>query len=95
MFYNDVWGTICDDNWDTQDATVVCRQLGLTTTNVQALGSSYFGPGFGTTWLDEVGCQGYESDLVDCLHSGWGVEDCTHAEDASVVCGEGEAFLLS
>lgn len=28
VFYDDQWGTICDDNWDNAEASVVCKMLG-------------------------------------------------------------------
>uniref|UniRef100_A0A8B9CN79 SRCR domain-containing protein n=1 Tax=Anser brachyrhynchus TaxID=132585 RepID=A0A8B9CN79_9AVES len=85
VFYNNEWGTVCDDNWDVSDATVVCRQLGCGTA-LSAPGSARFGWGSGRIWLDEVNCTGEENDISQCKAKTWGVHNCHHGEDAGVVC---------
>ncbi|XP_052561060.1 deleted in malignant brain tumors 1 protein-like isoform X4 [Tympanuchus pallidicinctus] len=85
VFYNNEWGTVCDDNWDMNDAAVVCRQLGCGTA-LSAPGSARFGWGHSHIWLDEVHCTGEENDISQCAAKTWGVHNCHHGEDAGVVC---------
>ena len=85
VFYNGTWGTICDDSWDTQDAEVVCRQLGYDGA-LSAPHAAPFGRGTGQIWLDDVQCVGKEISISECYHRGWGDHNCWHGEDAGVVC---------
>ena len=36
--------------------------------------------------LDDLQCNGDEGNLLECGHSGWGVSDCLHSQDAGVEC---------
>ncbi|XP_022072440.2 lysyl oxidase homolog 3B isoform X3 [Acanthochromis polyacanthus] len=85
LFYKGEWGTICDDDFSLANANVLCRQLGF----VSATGwthSAKYGKGQGKIWLDNVLCGGGEKSIELCKSRGWGNSDCTHDEDAGVVC---------
>jgi hypothetical protein len=83
IFYDNQWGTICDDSFDMHDANVACRQMGYThaTESIQN-----FGGGSGQIWFDNVGCTGNEESIHDCDHAGWGQHNCAHSEDVGVAC---------
>ena len=85
VYYQNQWGTVCDDFFSLTDANVVCRQLGFKAATA-ALSFSAFGQGTGNIWLDNLGCSGTESCLRNCSHNGWGVHNCAHFEDAGVRC---------
>uniref|UniRef100_A0A6I8NBT6 Lysyl oxidase homolog n=1 Tax=Ornithorhynchus anatinus TaxID=9258 RepID=A0A6I8NBT6_ORNAN len=79
------WGTVCDDDFTLDTAHVFCRHLGF----VAATGwthSAKYGKGTGRIWLDNVNCGGGEKSVADCQSRGWGNSDCTHEEDAGVIC---------
>ncbi|XP_009954761.1 PREDICTED: macrophage receptor MARCO-like [Leptosomus discolor] len=82
IFHQGSWGTICDDNWGIEDATVVCQMLGYS----RAISAFTATAGTGQIWLDDVNCSGNERSIFDCRKSNWGVHNCSHGEDAGVEC---------
>jgi len=85
IFYRNSWSTVCDDGWDSDDASVVCKQLGLSSSG-SAVSLAGFGRGIGTILLDEVRCTAGQSNIFDCRHNGFQNHDCSHSEDAGVRC---------
>ena len=86
------WGTVCDDFWGLEDATVACRQAGYLGA-LQALSSAAFGEGSGPIHLDDVECAGTEQRLVDCIHRRF--NNCDHSEDAGVVCDNSASITVT
>ena len=93
IYHNTEWGTVCDDRFASDDAAVVCRQLGYT--GGAAHHQAAFGEGTGTIWMDDVDCTGSESRLADCSSLGWGVHNCRHSEDVGVSCGAASSLSLT
>ncbi|XP_078317936.1 uncharacterized protein LOC144620594 isoform X2 [Crassostrea virginica] len=84
--FNNTWGTICDDGFTSQTASVICHMLGFSRNGASYAESATFGQGSGQIWLDEVICTGSESSIMQCRSNGWGVHDCGHHEDVGVYC---------
>ncbi|XP_046551066.1 deleted in malignant brain tumors 1 protein-like [Haliotis rubra] len=86
VYYNGIWGTVCDDSFGADEAKVVCRQLGRYESGVTPRAIQTFGFGGGQIWLDDVSCSGSESSLASCSHNSWGVNNCGHSEDVGIIC---------
>ena len=84
IFHADIWGWVCDDFWDTSDASVVCRSIGFRYGT--AVTGGVFTGSPGQIWLDNVICDGDEESLTECASRNYGDHDCSIAENAGVVC---------
>ena len=93
IYYDGEWGTICDDFWSVEDANVACRQLGFAGGTVLDWGffrNPIFpmGDDDQKIWLDDLRCDGGESNLLECdsNHSEVGRHNCRHKEDVLLRC---------
>ncbi|KFQ70215.1 Deleted in malignant brain tumors 1 protein, partial [Phaethon lepturus] len=82
------WGTLCASRWDLLDAHVLCRDLGCGFAESIPRGG-HFGRGTGPVWKDSFHCEGTEAHLGQCPVTALGASQCSHENDAAVICSEG------
>lgn len=93
VYHKGLWGTVCDDHFDMNDATVVCRQLGFFAAE-RYYCCGKLGYGSGTIWLDDMQCRGNENSIDRCYHNGWGFHNCGHVEDVGIECSNGMKKII-
>lgn len=93
VLYNGQWGTVCEDNWDINDAQVACREMGCGDA-VEVKKGAFFGAGVGKIWMDKVNCKGTEGSLFNCPANPFGTNNCVHNQDAGVICRGTSADFL-
>lgn len=90
VYHQGVWGTVCDDGWDENDASVVCRELGYPGETMATKGSFYGSAG--TINIEMVGCYGNETRLSQCSYKISAEQsDCRTGwlKEAGVICQAG------
>ncbi|KAI9531369.1 hypothetical protein NQZ68_041968 [Dissostichus eleginoides] len=82
---NPSWSSVCEADFDQQDAQVVCRQLGCGAPSV--LQGALYGEGEAPMWTKEFQCGGHESALLDCS-SASERNTCSPGTAVSLTCSE-------
>ncbi|XP_063338333.1 scavenger receptor cysteine-rich type 1 protein M130-like [Pelmatolapia mariae] len=83
---NQRWSSVCEEDFDLQDAEVVCRELGCGPPSL--LQGALYGEVEAPVWSREFQCGGHESALLDCRSSGSVRNSCSPGKAAGLTCSE-------
>uniref|UniRef100_A0A4W5LZR0 SRCR domain-containing protein n=1 Tax=Hucho hucho TaxID=62062 RepID=A0A4W5LZR0_9TELE len=89
---NQSWTSVCEADFDRQDAEVVCGELGCGAP--AALQGGLYGGGEGQTWDKEFQCKGKESLLLDCDTSDRKNNTCLPGNAVGLTCSEPDDVRL-
>ncbi|XP_070998803.1 CD5 antigen-like, partial [Oncorhynchus clarkii lewisi] len=89
---NQSWASVCEADFDRQDAEVVCGELGCG--SPAALQGGLYGGGEGQTWDKEFQCKGRESLLLDCDTSDRENNTCLPGNAVGLTCSEPDDVRL-
>ncbi|XP_067433195.1 scavenger receptor cysteine-rich type 1 protein M130-like [Thunnus thynnus] len=80
------WSSVCEADFDQQDAEVVCRELGCGAPSV--LQGALYGEVEAPMWTKEFQCGGHESALLDCGRSDSARSTCSPGKAVGLTCSE-------
>ncbi|XP_063356752.1 scavenger receptor cysteine-rich type 1 protein M130-like [Pelmatolapia mariae] len=80
------WTSVCEADFDQQDAEVVCRELGCGPPS--ALQGAIYGDMGAPVWSKEFQCEGHESTLLDCRSSNSTRSSCSPGKAVGLTCSE-------
>ncbi|KAJ8032575.1 Galectin-3-binding protein [Holothuria leucospilota] len=84
LYYNR-WGAVSrDEEWDLNDARVVCRQLGYD--NATRISWDYSWKESAVVWMRDVQCRGNETSILSCRHERYQYNNFRTGTNAGVVC---------
>ncbi|KAK3690830.1 hypothetical protein RRG08_021530 [Elysia crispata] len=87
MTYMGSTGVICDDKWNLNDASVVCRMLGYRAAETFSVVNHFNYPLNKVEFLlDDVQCQGDERSILNCAAAPFKTHNCEVYEVAGVKC---------
>uniref|UniRef100_A0A669E127 SRCR domain-containing protein n=1 Tax=Oreochromis niloticus TaxID=8128 RepID=A0A669E127_ORENI len=89
---NQSWSSVCEADFDQQDAEVVCRELGCGPPS--ALQGALYGEVEAPVWSKEFQCGGHESALLDCRSSGSARNSCSPGKAVGLTCSESDDVRL-
>ncbi|XP_074496805.1 CD5 antigen-like [Sebastes fasciatus] len=89
---NQSWSSVCEDDFDLQDAEVVCRELGCGAPSV--LQGALYGDVEAPVWTKEFQCGGHESALLDCDSSDSDRNTCSPGKAVGLTCSEPDDVRL-
>ena len=84
VFYQGKWGKICRNEWDINDANVVCKQLGFQSAVAEFIGMNTTDENVFIA-MSNVACTGQESFLASCKRLD-GIHKCVDNVGAQAFC---------
>ncbi|XP_053197853.1 scavenger receptor cysteine-rich type 1 protein M130-like [Scomber japonicus] len=80
------WSSVCEADFDQQDAEVVCRELGCEAPSV--LQGALYREVEAPMWTKEFQCGGNESALLDCRRSDSARRTCSPGKAVGLTCSD-------